>query len=77
MATGKQRVNEKDIETMVVWTNEFGPKKTGVFGTTIGHFNETVEDARYLDLVTRGVLCSAGQLKDDGTPAAGYGSGGK
>jgi len=77
LATGKQRVKDKDVETVVVWTNEFGPKKTRVFSTTLGHFNETVEDARYLDLVTRGVLWSAGKLKDDGTPAAGYGPGGK
>jgi hypothetical protein len=77
LATGKQRVKDKDIETVVVWTNEFGPKKTRVFSTTLGHFNETVEDARYLDLVTRGVLWSAGKLKDDGTPADGYGPGGK
>jgi hypothetical protein len=77
LATGKQRVKDKDLESVVVWTNEFGPKKTRVFSTTIGHFNETVADARYLDLVTRGVLWSAGKLKDDGAPAAGYGPGGK
>jgi hypothetical protein len=35
--------------------------------------NETVADARYLELVTRGVLWAAGKLADDGRPAAGYG----
>jgi len=67
----------KEAETIVVWTNEYGDKKTKVFSTTIGHNNDTVADARYLDLVTRGVLWATGKLKDDGTPAAGYGPGGK
>ena len=67
----------KEVETVVAWTNEYGPKKTRVFSTTIGHNNATVEDPRYLDLVTRGVLWAAGKLNDDGTPAAGYGPGGK
>ena len=54
-----------------------GPKKTRVFSTTIGHNNATVEDARYLDLVARGLLWATGKLNDDGTPAKGYGPGGK
>jgi hypothetical protein len=63
----------KTNDFVVVWTNEYGPKKTRVFSTTIGHNNETVSDPRYLDLVTRGVLWATGHLNDDGTPAAGYG----
>ena len=82
LAMGKQTVKNKDgttkdVEAVVVWTNEYGAKKTRVFSTTIGHNNATVEDARYLDLVTRGLLWSAGKLNDDGTPAKGYGAGGK
>jgi type 1 glutamine amidotransferase len=82
LAKGKQIAKGKDgatkeTETVVAWTNEYGPKKTRVFSTTIGHNNATVEDARYLDLVTRGVLWSAGKLNDDGTPAKGYGPAGK
>jgi hypothetical protein len=60
-------------DTVVVWNNTYGPNKTRVFSTTIGHNNETVSDSRYLDLVTRGVLWATGHLNDDGTPAAGYG----
>lgn len=67
----------KDVEAVVAWTNEYGPKKTKVFSTTIGHNNDTVADARYLDLVARGVLWTTGKLNDDGTPAKGYGPGGK
>ena len=59
--------------TVVAWTNEYGEKKTRVFSTTIGHNNATVADARYLDLVTRGLLWACDKLADDGTPRAGYG----
>ncbi len=69
LAKGKQG----NAETVVAWTNEYGPKKTRVFSTTIGHNTVTVADSRYLDLVTRGVLWAAGKLNEDGTPAAGYG----
>ena len=62
---------------VVVWTNEYGPKKTRVFSTTIGHNNDTVADARYLDLVARGLLWASGHLNKDGTPAEGYGPSGK
>ena len=82
LAHGKQTIkrsngNERTNDFVVVWTNLYGPKKTRVFSTTIGHNNKTVSDPRYLDLVTRGVLWATGHLNDDGTPAAGYGAGGK
>jgi hypothetical protein len=78
LAHGKQVIKQRDgtLKTndfVVVWTNEYGPNKTRVFSTTIGHNNETVSDPRYLDLVTRGVLWATGHLNDDGTPEAGYG----
>ncbi|HMJ88361.1 MAG TPA: ThuA domain-containing protein [Candidatus Acidoferrum sp.] len=72
-AEGKEIVTEKDNEYVVVWSNEFGPKKTRVFSTTIGHNNATVSDPRYLDLVTRGLLWACGKLDDSGKPVAGYG----
>ena len=78
LATGKQIVKNKDgttktVESVVVWTNEYGPRKTRVFSTSIGHNNATVDDPRYLDLVARGLLWAAGKLGPDGRPAAGYG----
>jgi type 1 glutamine amidotransferase len=79
LATGRQKVTDKksgqttESQSVVVWTNEYGPKKARVFCTTIGHNNATVDDPRYLDLVTRGVLWAAGKLGDDGKPLAGYG----
>ena len=60
LARGKQG----DKDTVTVWTNAYGDKKTKVFATTLGHANELVGDARYLDLVTRGLLWSVGKLDD-------------
>ena len=57
LATGKQ--TETDT---VVWTNDY--HGTRVFSTTLGHNNETCADARYLDLVTRGLLWSVNKLDD-------------
>jgi type 1 glutamine amidotransferase len=68
LAKGKQGATE----TVVAWTNEYGDKKTRVFSTTLGHNNETVSDARYLDLVTRGLLWACDKLDKDGKPVAGY-----
>ncbi len=75
-ADGTETVEDKTTETIVVWTNLYN-SKTRVFSTTIGHNNATVEDARYLDLVTRGVLWATNHLNPDGTPAKGFGPGGK
>ena len=61
LATGQQ---EDAKDAAVVWTNSYR-EKTKVFATTLGHNNDTVGDARYLDLVTRGLLWSCGKL--DGT----------
>ena len=77
LVKGKQTVTDKegktkDNEYVVGWTNLYNGK-TRVFSTTIGHNNETVGDARYLDFVTHGLLWAAGKLKEDGTPAEGYG----
>jgi hypothetical protein len=69
VANGKQA----EKEAVVAWTNFYGEKKTRVFSTTLGHNNETIADARYLDLVTRGVLWACDKLDKDGKPAFGYG----
>jgi len=85
LARGTQIVGAKDgkpvtSDYVVAWTNIYNGK-TRVFGTTIGHTDETVADARYLDLVTRGLLWSADKLDEahlkpakkvmiDETPAA-------
>ena len=62
LALGHQDVNGKQRSAIVAWVNT----KQGApsFSTTIGHNNYTVEDPRYLDLVTRGLLWSCGKLND-------------
>lgn len=81
LAHGEQVIRQDNGSTtndfIVAWVNEYGAKKTRVFSTTIGHNNATVADPRYLDLVARGLLWATGHLREDGTPEAGYGPGGK
>ena len=66
LARGKQTVkNRQGVESTndfaIVWTNNYRDRAK-VFATTLGHNNETVSDARYLDLVTRGLLWSCDKL---------------
>ena len=79
LARGKQDAGDRpgQNDTAVVWTHEYGAKKTRVFSTTLGHNNTTVSDPRYLDLLARAVLWSTRHLNDDGSPAVGYGPIGK
>jgi hypothetical protein len=75
VARGKQITKakdgtEKESDVVVAWTN-MHKSKTRVFSTTIGHNNATVEDERYLDLVTRGVLWATDKLNPDGTAKPG------
>lgn len=68
LAMGKQIVKNKDGTTredqsIVAWINEKSGARS--FSTTIGHNTATVEDARYLDLVTRGLLWACNKLTPD------------
>lgn len=54
----------------VIWTNKFG--KARVFGTSLGHHNETMNNDVWLGVVSRGVLWSTGHLTEDGAAEAGY-----
>lgn len=71
LARGRQDTGDKIDDFVVTWTTQYG--KSRVFSTTLGHNTETVADARYLDLVARGLLWSVGKLTDDGKPRPGYG----
>jgi len=76
LARGTQTTKKKDGGTSMddyvsVWVNDY--QGTRVFSTTLGHNNATVEDARYLDLVTRGLLWACGKLDDQGNIKPGYG----
>lgn len=61
---------DTDKDHVVIWANKFGNAK--VFGTSLGHHNETMNTDIWLDLVSRGVLWTVGKLEEDGSPASGY-----
>lgn len=62
--TGKIKpdAKTKEAEAVITWINDY--HGTRVFSTTMGHFNETVADDHYLDLVTRGLLWACGKLNN-------------
>ncbi|CAN5462274.1 hypothetical protein BH23VER1_BH23VER1_22760 [soil metagenome] len=60
LAEGKG--DEKQKANTCIWVNEYG--KARVFGTTIGHHNETMLTDEYLGLITRGFLWAAGRLEE-------------
>lgn len=62
---------EENKSTQVcIWTNQY--EKCRVFGTTLGHHNETMQEKGYLDLVSNGVLWACGKLDDSGKARPGY-----
>lgn len=73
LGTGYSPETKKD-ETCV-WVSQYG--KSRVFGTTVGHYNHTMKEPVYLDLLTRGLLWACDRLDAEGKPKQGYGSGGR
>jgi len=63
LAQGKS--NADDRMHINIWTHAYGENKTRVFGTTIGHHNETMQDPNYLQMFTRGLLWAAGKNVDE------------
>jgi putative membrane-bound dehydrogenase-like protein len=63
LAMGRQMVKGQAVDAIVAWTNEKAGARS--FSTTLGHNSETVADARYLELVTRGLLWACDKLKPE------------
>lgn len=63
IAMATQKVGNRENTAIVAWTNT----KQGApsFSTTVAHNNATVQDPRYLDLVTRGLLWACGKLTEE------------
>ena len=57
----KRKGEEKEEMAVIAWTNETAGARS--FSTSLGHNNYTVEDDRYLDLLTRGLLWACDQLE--------------
>lgn len=69
LASGYSHETKKD--EVNVWINTYG--KARVFGTTLGHYNHTMESPWFLDLVARGILWACDKLDAEGKPHPGYG----
>lgn len=61
---------DTDRDHPVIWVNTFG--RARVFGTSLGHHNETMNTAEWLDVVSRGVLWATERIQPDGQPMPGY-----
>ncbi|NLT70014.1 MAG: c-type cytochrome [Verrucomicrobiaceae bacterium] len=74
LAMGRQIVKrdgqEREEVAIVAWTNEKQGARS--FSTSLGHNTATVDDARYLDLVVRGLLWATGKLDEDGYLGSAY-----
>ncbi|MBF0196569.1 MAG: ThuA domain-containing protein [Planctomycetes bacterium] len=61
-----ESVSKTDGNTYAnIWVNAYGPNKTRIFATTIGHHNETMQQPEYLNMITRGFLWAAGKKVDE------------
>ncbi len=69
-ATALGQANRKNDNKpqICVWTNQYGKGK--VFATTIGHYNETMSEPKYLDMLARSILWACDKDPDkDFTPS--------
>jgi putative membrane-bound dehydrogenase-like protein len=55
---------ETKSDHVCIWTNLYSEKKTRVFGTTVGHYNEEMQDPVFQEYLTRGILWACGKLDD-------------
>ncbi|QDU93071.1 ThuA domain-containing protein [Lignipirellula cremea] len=66
---------ETKKDEICMWTNEYG--KARIFGTTLGHHNETMMADEWLDTVAQAVLWTTRRLDENGEPTPGYEGTGK
>lgn len=60
---GASKERDQGTEHACIWTNQYGKAK--VFGTTLGHHNETMEADEFLNMLTRGTLWACDKLSDE------------
>ena len=70
LAEGFKDGQEEKTKQVCIWVVD--DEGTRIFGTSLGHHNETMLDEVWLDLLSRGLLWSVNKLQDDGSPAEGY-----
>lgn len=59
--------NQKQGEQVCIWTNQINNSR--VFGTTLGHHNETMQQPVYGDVLTRGLLWACERLPETKKPS--------
>lgn len=61
--------HETKSNHVCIWTNQYG--KTRVFGTTVGHYNEEMQDPIFLNYLSKGILWATDKVEDKNfnTPA--------
>ncbi|MFN3149338.1 discoidin domain-containing protein [Bremerella sp.] len=60
---GASKEKNQGDEHACIWTNQYGDAR--VFGTTLGHHNETMEADTFLNMLTRGTLWACDKLNDE------------
>ena len=63
LARAKRQKTKENVYDTCIWTNQFG--KGRVFGTTVGHHNETVEDPVFQETMARGFLWALDRFDED------------
>jgi uncharacterized protein len=61
LAMGVRTEKGDKSPTPCIWVNQYGQGK--VFGTTLGHHNETIQSPEFLDMLSRAALWVTEQLK--------------
>jgi len=69
LGTGFSPETKKDEPC--IWVSQY--EKARIFGTTVGHYNHTMQEPVFLDVVTRGLLWATDKLDENGKPKPGYG----
>ncbi len=62
---------ETKKDEVCIWVNTYGQGR--VFGTTVGHYNQTMQAPEFMDVLARGLLWACDKLGEDGKPLPGYG----
>ena len=61
---------ETQTDHTVIWTNTY--QGVRVFGTTLGHHNETMLTDEWLNIISKGLLWACNKLDDSGIPSSGH-----
>ena len=68
LAKGSQEIKGKrGKDAAIIWTNEYGPKKTKILSMSIGHTSNEMKDENFQKLLSRSILWATGNINADGS----------